>query len=209
MICGTRVQPSQLKHEPMQCMKCRRWGHFAGSCIAPKDTYGTCRGEHRTNKCSRREKLFCVSCKSNEHASWDRECPEFCRRCDQFDENYPENNLPYFPTEEDWTLIQRPSKIQRADKFPTRYAATPLQQQGQPYRTHASNPQGKQRKQKGVKVPGNQSTMDRFIAPGSQHSLDAGAPTDPINADAAAPTSQIPPYNYPDFDYSLEPPSWK
>ena len=154
-ICGLQVRPSRLKHEPMQCMKCRKWGHFAGSCIAPKDTCGTCGGEHRTNDCSCRDKLSCVSCRSSEHASWDRDCPEFRRRCDQFDENYPENNLPYFPTEEDWTLIQRPNKIQRAEKFPTRYAATPLQQQGQPNRVHANKAQGNQRRQRGAKVPEN------------------------------------------------------
>ena len=207
-ICGLRVRPSRLKHEPMQCMKCRRWGHFAGSCIAPKDTCGTCGGDHRTNECNSRDRLSCVSCKSNEHASWDRDCPEFRRRCDQFDENYPENNLPYFPTEEAWTLIQRPRKIQQADKFPARYAATPLQQQGQPNRTHANKFQGKPRKQQGAKVPDNQATMDRYIDPTHQQRLELGAPMDPNNADAAAPYSQIPPYNYPSFNYGQEPYGW-
>ena len=206
-ICGLRVRPSRLKHEPMQCMKCRKWGHFAGSCIAPKDTCGTCGGEHRTNDCTCRDKLACVSCKSSEHASWDRDCPEFRRRCDQFDENYPENNLPYFPTAEDWTLIQRPSKIQRADKFPARYAAIPLQQQEQPNRMHTNKTQGRQRKQQGTKVPNNQATMDRFIAPGNQQKTGTGTPADPNNADAAAPTSH-PPFNYPSFDYGQESSGW-
>ena len=27
-VCGLRTHPCRLKHEPMQCMKCRRWGHL-------------------------------------------------------------------------------------------------------------------------------------------------------------------------------------
>ena len=206
-ICGLRVRPSCLKHEPMQCMKCRRWGHFAGSCIAPKDICGTCGAEHRTNECNSREKTFCVSCKSNDHASWNRDCPEFRRRCDQYDENYPENNLSYFPTEEEWTLIQRPNKIQRAEKFPTRYAVAALQQQGQPKQTLANKTQGKQRKQ-GAKVPENQSTMDQFMAPGSQQDAEPGEYTESNNADAAATTSRFPPYNYAPLEIDQESIRW-
>ena len=76
-VCGLHIRPSRLKHEPMQCMKCRRWGHFAHACMADTDTCGTCGEEHRTNECVNKDKTFCVSCKSNSHASWDRECPEF------------------------------------------------------------------------------------------------------------------------------------
>jgi hypothetical protein len=50
-ICGLRICPSRLKHEPMQCMKCRKWGHFTNACTAMEDTCGTCRGKHRTNEC--------------------------------------------------------------------------------------------------------------------------------------------------------------
>ncbi|KAF8274190.1 hypothetical protein EI94DRAFT_1556467, partial [Lactarius quietus] len=82
--------------ELMQCMKCRCWGHFVRSCSATTDTCSTCRGEHRTKDCVCKDKVHCVSCKYNMHASWDRGCSEFIRRCTQYDENYPENNLPYF-----------------------------------------------------------------------------------------------------------------
>lgn len=123
-VCGLKVRPNRLKHEPMQCMKCRRWGHFAHSCSANVDTCGTCGAEHKTRDCSTRDKTYCVSCKNHTHASWDRECPEFLRRCAQFDENYPENDLPYFPTEEEWTLTPRPNKIPIPEKFPAKYAAT-------------------------------------------------------------------------------------
>ncbi|KAF8268669.1 hypothetical protein EI94DRAFT_1533372, partial [Lactarius quietus] len=99
-VCGHHIHPGRLKHELMQCMKCRKWGHFAHACMAMEDTCGTCGGKHRTNDCTVKDKTFCVSCRSNAHASWDRECPEFQHRCAQFDKNYPDNNLSYFPTEE-------------------------------------------------------------------------------------------------------------
>ena len=50
-VCALKVHPSRLKHEPMQCMKCRHWGHFANICSANLDTCRTCRGPHRTNIC--------------------------------------------------------------------------------------------------------------------------------------------------------------
>jgi hypothetical protein len=62
IVCGTRVRPEKQKMEPIQCMKCRKWGHFAGECTASDDTCGTCGGEHRTNTCQNRSKLWCVSC---------------------------------------------------------------------------------------------------------------------------------------------------
>jgi hypothetical protein len=51
-ICGVKVYPSKLKQEPTQCMKCRKWGHFAADCTDTKDTCGTCSGDHRTNECT-------------------------------------------------------------------------------------------------------------------------------------------------------------
>ena len=81
-VCRLHIHPSRLKHEPMQCMKCRCWGHFVHACLASADTCGTCGEEHRTSECNNREKTFCILCKSNMHASWDRECPKFKKRCD-------------------------------------------------------------------------------------------------------------------------------
>jgi len=91
IICGTKTRPKKEKCKPIQCMKCRRWGHFATECPATMDTCGTCREEHRTSHCSNREKKNCVSCGVNTHMSWDRNCPEFVRRCAILDERNPQN----------------------------------------------------------------------------------------------------------------------
>lgn len=210
-VCGSRSRPSRLKQEPMQCMKCRRWGHFANACTAAANTCGTCGGEHRTDTCSNREQTFCVSCKSNEHASWSRECPDFRRRCEQLDENIPENNLQYFPTEEEWTRLPRPNKIQRSEKFPLNYAVAPLRNAEQSTRANTSKQHSKQRKQQGAKVPNNQATMDQFIGPGNPSDAETGTYENTNHADAAASTSLDPtnPYPYPYPSIGQEPHGWK
>ena len=126
VICGIRIRPAKQKQEPSQCMKCRRWGHFAARCPEADDTCGTCGGKHRTNVCDSREKLHCVSCGDNTHASWDRTCPEFTKRCAILDERNPLNNMPFFPTEQEWTLVSRPNRIPLDERFPAAYAVNDL-----------------------------------------------------------------------------------
>ena len=76
-ICNARVRPKKQKAEPIQCMKCRCWGHFINDCQADKDTCGTCGDSHRTNECTNKGSVYCISCGDKTHASWDRACPEF------------------------------------------------------------------------------------------------------------------------------------
>ena len=146
-------------------MKCRRWGHFAHSCTAATDICGTCGGEHQTKECTTRDKMYCVSCKNHSHFSWNRDCPEFHCRCMQFDENFPENDLPYFPTGEDWTMIPCPNKLPLPEKFPAKYSTSQPHQPNQAPRA-PTNTQGKQQRRKAAPIPENQSTLDQFVAPG-------------------------------------------
>ena len=125
-ICNSMVRPQKLKQEPTQCMKCRRWGHFADKCPESDDTCGTCGGKHRTSGCSSKDKRYCVSCDNKSHASWDRNCPEFIRRCAITDERNPDNNMLFFPAEQDWTFASRPSRIPLAERFPAAYAVNSL-----------------------------------------------------------------------------------
>jgi hypothetical protein len=101
IICNTRIRPTKQKFEPIQCMKCRRWGHFAGECPTDEDICGICGGKHRTSGCQNKDKRWCVTCESSDHASWDRDCPELNRCCYLVDERNPENGMLYFPTEQD------------------------------------------------------------------------------------------------------------
>ena len=127
-ICSSFIRPMKLKQEPTQCMKCRRWGHFADKCLQLEDTCGTCGGKHCTSSCTSKDKRHCVSCGSNSHASWDRACPDFIRRCAFIDERNPDNSMPFFPARQDWTLVTRPSRVPMAERFPTAYAVNSLPQ---------------------------------------------------------------------------------
>jgi hypothetical protein len=80
-ICRTKVRPTKQKQEPIQCMKCRKWGHFATECQEDDDTCSSCGKAHRTKFCKNKGKIHCVSCNDSTHTSWDRKCLEFLRRC--------------------------------------------------------------------------------------------------------------------------------
>jgi hypothetical protein len=125
-ICGIKTYPRKLKTEPKQCMKCRKWGHFAADCLEEKDACSNCGENHHTKNCPDKSRRYCVSCKNDTHASWDRGCPEFKRRVDRMDENHPENALTYFPTDEDWTKHAHPARIDIDTKFPAKYLVASL-----------------------------------------------------------------------------------
>ncbi|KAF8835391.1 hypothetical protein BDN67DRAFT_857471, partial [Paxillus ammoniavirescens] len=91
--------PRKDKKEAIRCMKCQLWGHIAKDCKAQADTCGTCGESHRTSACTNRNKLYCVSCDTNDHASHNRSCGEFAKCCAILDAKLPENLLPYFPTD--------------------------------------------------------------------------------------------------------------
>jgi hypothetical protein len=125
-ICGARARAEKTKQEPLQCLKCRGWEHKAQNCEAQSETCGTCGENHRTDSCKNKGNLYCASCKTNAHASWDRTCPEFLRRCATYNDRYPENDMVYFPTEQDWTLTTRPSRIPPEERFPQHFAVNSL-----------------------------------------------------------------------------------
>ena len=143
-ICGVRVKAERTKQEPMQCLKCRGWEHKAQDCKAEMDTCGTCGSNHRTSDCKSKDKLYCASCKTESHASWDRACPEFQRRCSSYDLKYPENHMPFFATEQSWTMTTRHSRVPIEDRFPKSLAVNSIQ-----YNNHTSSHNLAQAKLKG------------------------------------------------------------
>ncbi|KAG1784717.1 uncharacterized protein HD556DRAFT_1196203, partial [Suillus plorans] len=90
------------KREPIRCAKFQHFNHIAHNCSAPADICGTCGNQHRTSACNSFCTTCCVNCCSQQHMSWNRSCPEFTKRCKEIDAKYPENHMPYFPTEHAW-----------------------------------------------------------------------------------------------------------
>ena len=162
-ICSIRSFPKKLKYEPKQCMKCRKWGHFAASCRAQTDTCGTCGGQHKSNECKAMNTKYCVSCKTDTHASWDHNCPEFARKCDEYSNFHPENNLIYFPTDEDWTLTTRPGQIPFEDKFPTHQVIGSLPPPNRTARQLPTRPIGKKGKRPNLANDNSQAVLEKFF----------------------------------------------
>lgn len=125
-IGNERISVRKDKREPIRCAKCQKYGHIARNCTATTDTCGTCGNQHRTSECTTSNTTRCVNCRSDQHASWSRSCPDFARRCELINEKFPENSMPYFPTELSWTHVNQPqrslpftySKPQRAQSPP-------------------------------------------------------------------------------------------
>ncbi|KAG2746339.1 hypothetical protein P692DRAFT_201688899, partial [Suillus brevipes Sb2] len=98
-----RIAVRKDKKEPIRCAKCQNYGHIARNCSAPADICGTCAGQHPTSQCNAYRTTRCANCRIDNHTSWSRKCPEFIRRCDLLNDKFPENRMPYFPTEAAWT----------------------------------------------------------------------------------------------------------
>jgi hypothetical protein len=109
IVCQKRVYAEKCKKEPTRCLKCHGWNHLSYDCPQDFDTCGTCGGRHKTSTCSQ-VGVYCVSCRSNSHASWARTCPTFLSKCAEMDAKLLENQMPYFPTEETWTHVSQPPK---------------------------------------------------------------------------------------------------
>ena len=105
-----KYHPRKDRKEPVRCLKCQRWGHYSSSCTQTRDTCGVCAHEHRDRNCNSFETFRCVNCDTDSHSSRDRSCPEFLRRCAELDARTPDNAMPYFPTDEDWTQVLLPPR---------------------------------------------------------------------------------------------------
>ena len=103
IICNKRCHAERIKKGPLRCLKCQGWNHMAKDCPEMFNTCGNCAERHRTSDCEKPVKLRCMSCKSEDHASWSRECPTFLRKTGDYNERNPDNLFPFFPTSDAWT----------------------------------------------------------------------------------------------------------
>lgn len=104
VLCGKKVSVGKNTKEPIRCLKCHGWNHVAVECIAKVDTCGACsKKDHHTNNCPDCKESFCTPCGKPGHASWDRQCPTFLRKCQEFNDCHLENTLPFYPSTQPWT----------------------------------------------------------------------------------------------------------
>ncbi len=120
LICHSKVKVDKVKKEPIRCLKCQRWNHYANECSAKEDTCSNCASPHRSSQCPNPLKRQCVSCNTDDHASWSRECPTFLKKIDDCNLKHPENSLPLIPSDEPWTWNQGENFVAHNRKFNTR-----------------------------------------------------------------------------------------
>lgn len=108
-ICNRRCHVDRIRKEPTRCLKCQGWNHFAKECLEEFDKCGNCTENHRTNDCPTPLATCCVSCRSDDHASWSRECPTFLKKLSELNTRNPENTLQYIPTADPWTWTPCPN----------------------------------------------------------------------------------------------------
>ena len=145
ILCNRKCRVEKTKREPVRCLKCQGWNHFARECMAEHDKCGNCAGNHRTNSCTTPEKK-CVSCNSDDHASWSRTCPVFLKKMDEFDMRNPDNSLQFFPTSDPWTWTSTETPRPAAPVRPALQSQT--QAQNRPSNTQlGKRPQRSQQQQ--------------------------------------------------------------
>jgi len=114
-FCNYRATIEKCKCDPICCLKCQKFtSHMAHKCME-NNKCGTCGGAHMMNGCTEQMKKWCISCNSNNHSSWDRDCLTLAKKIKEFDQRNPKNSLPFFPTVEPWTgtvhLLSRPYPV--------------------------------------------------------------------------------------------------
>jgi hypothetical protein len=183
-ICNRKCQVERTRREPIRCLKCQGWNHFARDCAEEKDKCGNCAGFHRTSSCQVNERA-CVSCKTVDHASWSRACPAFTKRMAEFDVRNPDNSLQFFPTADAWTW----SSIEKPAVAATIGAPAPV-----PASVPATATQARPSKvQLGKRPQHNKRQWDSYIPDYSSHFAPPN-PADPTEwYDVVRPSSSRPP----------------
>ncbi|KAJ8456811.1 hypothetical protein ONZ45_g18570 [Pleurotus djamor] len=107
-----RHQCLKAKTEPIRCLKCQEYGHLVKTCKKEVSVCSTCAAHHdNQGPCPLKDQKAehqCVACKTKGHASWERACPTRLRLQRELDQRHESNRLPYFPTDEPWTLRSTP-----------------------------------------------------------------------------------------------------
>lgn len=75
-IWSTRCTVTPYVYPVIQCFKCLRIGHLSKQCKGVQRCKN-CGENHDIETCSSENKIYCVLCKSNNHNSTNRQCPEY------------------------------------------------------------------------------------------------------------------------------------
>jgi hypothetical protein len=110
-IDGHLVKAHKDLREPIRCGNCQLYGHIRANCLDDAVCSRCTSNDHTHENCTSDNQPQCISCGPNStHPSSSRNCPVFLRKCKELDARCPENNMPYFPTNERWTWAATPAR---------------------------------------------------------------------------------------------------
>lgn len=119
-IGGRQVVIRKDIREPIRCNRCQKYGHFQANCWEPEACANYAASSHSLDACTS-SLSRCVSCRVNStHASTDQSCPTFAKHCSDFDAHFPENRMPYYPTNDPLSWMTAPPKIATSTKSPAK-----------------------------------------------------------------------------------------
>lgn len=99
VINGVFCRVETFIHKVTQCFKCLGFGHVAKQCRSVKNLCTNC-GANKTegHSCSVEDK-YCITCKSSNHNSTSKSCPEFSKQ-EQIKKYMAVNNIGYVEAKE-------------------------------------------------------------------------------------------------------------
>ena len=100
--------------QPMRCAKCQGYGHFQDVCTN-MERCATCASDsHTAASCDNSNTPSCAACgDGSNHPATSPICPTFLAKQKTLLQRFPENTMPYYPTEERWTWVQNPANPER------------------------------------------------------------------------------------------------
>jgi hypothetical protein len=102
LVAGKRLEAKRDTREAMKCTNCQKWRHMKKDC-QNEQRCANCGENHSSDNCFT-DKVYCISCDSNDHASWSRNCPVFKAECKRLEERRPYDTTPFYYSPKDpWT----------------------------------------------------------------------------------------------------------
>jgi hypothetical protein len=116
---GNLVNVHKDLRQPLRCVRCHEYGHFRDNC-RNNEHCGHCASEsHASTNCDRANAPSCAVCgDGSNHPASSPTCPTFLVKQKALLQHFPENSMPYYPTEERWTWAQAPSNPEKPSSPP-------------------------------------------------------------------------------------------
>jgi hypothetical protein len=113
-VAGNLVNVHKDLRQPMRCVKCHSYGHFKDSCPNEERCANCASDSHPTADCNASNPPSCAACADgSNHTASSPNCPTFIAKQKALLQRFPENTMPYYPTEERWTWVQNPANPER------------------------------------------------------------------------------------------------